>query len=128
MLISGAACSVFAFVAAGQSAKTPVTTQRGTSVVMTAEKAIELAEQGHCKEGMGMLKRTLSSSADGDMKKRAGLLGVRCAMTLDDRVAVGEFLGVLSRAFPRDPEVLYVTIHAYSDLSTRAAQQLAMTV
>jgi Tfp pilus assembly protein PilF len=76
---------------------------------------------------MATLKRTLANGADADMKKRAGLLGVRCAMTLDDRAAAGEFLGVLVRAFPRDPEVLYVTVHAYSDLSTRAAQELAVT-
>jgi tetratricopeptide (TPR) repeat protein len=31
----------------------------------------------------------------------------------------------LNREFPSDPEVLYVTTHAFSDLSTRAALQLA---
>jgi tetratricopeptide (TPR) repeat protein len=33
----------------------------------------------------------------------------------------------LNRDFPSDPDVLYVTTHAYSDLSTRAALQLAGT-
>jgi Tfp pilus assembly protein PilF len=94
---------------------------------MTAEKAMELAEQGRCKEAMAALKRTLASAADADVKKRAGLLGLRCAMTADDRASAGEFLQGLGRAFPRDPEVLYMTVHAYSDLSTRAAQQLAAT-
>jgi tetratricopeptide (TPR) repeat protein len=36
-----------------------------------------------------------------------------------------DFLAVLSRDFPRDPEVLYAAIHAYSDLSLRASQDLA---
>jgi tetratricopeptide (TPR) repeat protein len=34
---------------------------------------------------------------------------------------------MLSRQFPHDPEVLYVLTHAYSDLSTRAARELATT-
>jgi len=88
---------------------------------------MELAEQGHCKEAMGTLKRTVASETDAEVKKRAGLLGLRCAMTVDDRASAGEFLQGLGRAFPRDPEVLYMTVHAYSDLSTRAAQQLAAT-
>ncbi len=83
--------------------------------------------EGNCKEAMGALKRTLASATDSDIKKRAGLLGLRCAMTADDRASAGEFLQGLGRAFPRDPEVLYMTVHAYSDLSTRAAQQLAVT-
>jgi tetratricopeptide (TPR) repeat protein len=33
----------------------------------------------------------------------------------------------LSHEFPNDPEVLSLSVHTYSDLSTRAAQQLAMT-
>jgi tetratricopeptide (TPR) repeat protein len=33
----------------------------------------------------------------------------------------------LNREFPADPDVLYVTTHAFSDLSTRAALQLANT-
>lgn len=94
---------------------------------MTAEKAMELAEQGRCKEAMVTLMRTLAKATDSDVKKRAGLLGLRCAMTADDRTSAGEFLQGLGRAFPQDPEVLYMTVHAYSDLSTRAAQQLAAT-
>ena len=88
---------------------------------------MELAEQGRCKEAMATLKRTLSSGSDAEQRKRAGLLGLRCAMTADDRASAGDFLQGLSRAFPRDPEVLYMLVHAYSDLSTRAAQQLAET-
>src|SRR5436305_15026653 len=35
------------------------------------------------------------------------------------------FLVVLSRDFPRDPEVLYASTHAFSDLSLLTSQQLA---
>jgi Tfp pilus assembly protein PilF len=120
--MSGAACSVFAFVATGQAVK-PAAAAR--SQAMTSAKAMELGEQGHCKEAMAALKRTLATSADAGEKKRVGLLGVRCAMTTGDRVSAEEFLQKLGRAFPHDPEVLYVTVHAYADLSTRAAQELA---
>ena len=34
---------------------------------------------------------------------------------------------MLNREFPNDPEVLFLSVHTYSDLSTKAAQQLAMT-
>jgi tetratricopeptide (TPR) repeat protein len=46
-------------------------------------------------------------------------------MTLAKPEASVDFLEILARDFPNDPEVLYVLVHAYSDLSTRAAQELA---
>ncbi len=36
-----------------------------------------------------------------------------------------EFLSVLSRDFPHDPEALYAATHAYSDLAMRSSQDLA---
>lgn len=123
--MSGAACSVFAFIAAGQSAKAPATSTPRSAI--SSERAMELAEQGRCKEAMGTLKRIVASGVDGEQRKRAGLLGVRCAMTTGDVASAGELLQLLGRAFPRDPEVLYVTVHAYSDLSARAARELALS-
>jgi tetratricopeptide (TPR) repeat protein len=46
-------------------------------------------------------------------------------MTLNQLDNALDFLQVLGREFPKDPEVLYISTHAYSDLSTRASQQLA---
>src|SRR6058998_3557549 len=37
------------------------------------------------------------------------------------------FVQMLSREFPNDPEVLYLTVHLYSDLSIRASQKLLQT-
>jgi tetratricopeptide (TPR) repeat protein len=91
---------------------------------MTTEKAITLAEQGHCKESVSALKRAMAATAEADLKKKVGVLGLRCAMTLDDRDSVGEFLRQLHKLFPKDPEILFITVHAYSDLSTRTAQEL----
>src|SRR5580704_8443879 len=46
-------------------------------------------------------------------------------MSLNQPDAALSFLQVLTRDFPHDPDVLYLAVHAYSDLSTRAAQELA---
>ena len=46
-------------------------------------------------------------------------------MTLHQNDAALEFLDLLAREFPKDPEALYVAVHAYSDLSTLSSQKLA---
>jgi tetratricopeptide (TPR) repeat protein len=92
---------------------------------LTPERAIALAEQGRCREAIPILRKTVTTSASKDERKRAGLMGLRCAMTADDRLVAGELLGQLGRQFPNDPEVLYLAAHAYSDLSMRAAGELA---
>jgi tetratricopeptide (TPR) repeat protein len=48
-------------------------------------------------------------------------------MLLNQTEAALDFLRLLNHEFPKDPEVLSLSVHTYSDLSTRAAQQLAMT-
>ncbi len=48
-------------------------------------------------------------------------------MLINQTGAAVDFLQMLNREFPGDPEVLYLSVHTYSDLSTRAAQRLAMT-
>jgi len=62
-----------------------------------------------------------------DIRKNAGVLGVRCSLALDDRDSTLDFARLLSKRFPRDPEVLFVLVHVYSDLSTRVAQDLGRT-
>jgi tetratricopeptide (TPR) repeat protein len=98
----------------------------GTPSPLITERAMDLAQQGRCKEALPALRRALTgTTADPDTKKSAGILGLRCAMTLDDRDAVADLLRQLHKQFPQDPEVLFVTVHVYSDLSTRTAQDLA---
>jgi len=115
---------VLSLLAQGPPAPAPV----GSGSTVTTEKAVELAEQGHCKEALQPLKRAMADSATAaDLRKRAGVLGVRCALEVDDRDAAASFLQLLHKQFPLDPDVLYVVVHAYSDLSTRAAQDLGRT-
>ena len=93
----------------------------------SAERAVSLAQSGHCKEALPLLKQTTSHTADKDLKRSVGFAGVRCAMMTDQPDAAEDFLRLLNREFPRDPEVLYLSVHTYSDLSTRAAAELATT-
>jgi tetratricopeptide (TPR) repeat protein len=92
-----------------------------------AEHAATLAESGRCAEALPALVRAAPHITDKELQKRIGLDGVRCATTLQQQEPLQDFLRMLSRQFPHDPEVLYVLTHAYSDLSSRAAQELAQT-
>jgi tetratricopeptide (TPR) repeat protein len=99
----------------------------GADASAAARRAVEIAAKGQCAEALPSLRRTIAKLTDPNLKRKAGLSGVRCSMTLGRPEAATEFLQVLGHDFPGDPEVLYVLVHAYSDLSTRAAQELART-
>jgi len=90
-----------------------------------AERATTLAESGHCAEAMPLLRKAIRQPFAADLKKRIGLDGLHCAMTHETPYESLEFLLVLNRDFPHDPEVLYAATHAYSDLSMRTSQDLA---
>jgi tetratricopeptide (TPR) repeat protein len=89
------------------------------------ERALKLAESGHCTEALPLLHKAIHQTTSHDLKKRVGLDGLHCAMTHDVPYESLEFLVVLSRDYPHDPEVLYAATHAYSDLSMRSSQDLA---
>lgn len=91
-----------------------------------ARKAVALAEGGHCGDALPALRRSIRQISDKDLKRKAGLAGMHCAMTLDRPDAALDFLQVMAHEFPNDPDVLYAEVHAFSDLSTRASQELAM--
>jgi tetratricopeptide (TPR) repeat protein len=95
-------------------------------VASSAERAVSLAQSGHCTEALPLLKQS-TSHAEKDLKRSAGFAGVRCAMLADQPDAAQDFLRFLNREFPHDPEVLYLSVHTYSDLSSRAAAELATT-
>jgi tetratricopeptide (TPR) repeat protein len=98
-----------------------------TGVGLTATQAVELAEQGRCKEAVPALKRVMNSKGPSDIRKNAGVLGLRCSFALQNDDAAMEFARLLGQQFPEDPDVLFVLVHAYSDLSTHVAQQLGRT-
>jgi tetratricopeptide (TPR) repeat protein len=102
-------------------------TNAAAETTASAEKATTLAEQGRCAEAVSTLKRVLSGQGPAEVRKKAGVLGLRCALSMDNRDSTLDFLRLLNHQFPEDPEVLFVLVHAYSDLSSRVAQNLANT-
>jgi tetratricopeptide (TPR) repeat protein len=106
-----------------QTAKSPPAEEATAS----AQRAIKLAQTGHCEEAVPALRRVSARISDKALKRTASFAGVRCAMLINQTDAAVEFLRIANREFPNDPEVLSLSVHTYSDLSTRAAQQLAMT-
>ena len=102
-------------------------TPRKSPPQINAAAVIQLAETGHCYEALPQLKIALPQIKDIDLKRRAGMVGVRCAMTLNDAGTAISFLAWLNHEFPHDPAVLYLSTHVYSDLSIRASQELLYT-
>ena len=103
----------------------PAKKASAASPASDAGRAVNLAETGRCSQAIPLLKKAIHQTTDNELKKRIGLDGLRCAMTRNTPYEALEFLAVLSRDFPRDPEVLYAATHAYSDLSMSASQTLA---
>lgn len=89
--------------------------------------AVSLAENGHCSEALPLLRKSIAQAQtkDREIRLKTAVNGVRCAMTLHQIDFALEFLRVLTREFPKDPDALYVSVHAYSDLSTMTSQKLA---
>jgi tetratricopeptide (TPR) repeat protein len=92
---------------------------------MTADKAVALAEQGHCKEALPALRRIVASPGPLEGRRTAGITGLRCTSALDNIDATLDFARLLSHDFSNDPEILFMLVHTYSDLSGRVAQELA---
>ena len=101
--------------------------QAAKQAPLAPQRAIKLAQNGRCEEALPALKRASQPGADKTVRRTAAFAGVRCAMLINQTGAAVDFLQMLNREFPNDPEVLFLSVHTYSDLSTKAAQQLAMT-
>jgi tetratricopeptide (TPR) repeat protein len=101
--------------------------QPGRPATPSVASVTQLAESGHCREAMPLLKTAVARAIEPETKKRLGLDAVHCAMTLHDLDSAVGFIRGLSSAFPNDPEVLYLTVHVFSDLSIRASQKLMVS-
>ena len=99
----------------------------GADASSSAQRGISLAAKGRCQEALPLLKKSAPHLADKQLKYRALMATARCGMSLDQTQSAVEALLVLNREFPHDPDVLYSTTHFYSELASRAAQELAAT-
>lgn len=91
------------------------------------ERGIKLADAGHCPEATAVLNKQWRKAADRELRLKAGISLVRCATKLDQLDVAEEALYQLNHDYPRDPDVLFLSVHAYSDLSARSSQILATT-
>lgn len=105
------------------AADAPKKTQAPDSAA-AASHGTQLAESGHCDQALPLLTKSAARLADTDLKKTVGLDGIKCAMAMNRMDAALDFIRMLQRGFPKDPQVLYVATHVYSDLSMRASQEL----
>ena len=92
-----------------------------------ATQAIMLAQKGRCREALPILKKSTLQITDKQLRYQAEMMTARCSMSLDQTEAAVRALLLLNREFPRDPDVLYTTTHFYSELASRASQELAAT-
>ena len=90
-----------------------------------SQHGLDLAKAGRCREAVQLLRKSIAQSPDMEFKRAAGFAALRCAMVTNQFDAAQDFLRALIREFPSDPEVLYTEVHTYSDLATRASQELA---
>jgi tetratricopeptide (TPR) repeat protein len=85
---------------------------------------VSLAEGGQCREALPYLEKDAPRITDLHLKRVVETDAVRCAMALDQPDKAVDFLRWLNRDFPDDPEILYLNVHVYSDLSISASQRL----
>jgi tetratricopeptide (TPR) repeat protein len=107
------------FLAAQTAEKAPL------GAPSSIERAIDLVAKGRCPEALPLLKNSISRLTDKQLEYRAAMATARCAMSLDQAQTAVNALWILKRDFPKDPEVLYIMTHYFSQLATRAAQEIA---
>jgi tetratricopeptide (TPR) repeat protein len=115
--------AAFCVVAGAQTPPPPPAKALQTAPVDPVAVA-RLLDTGNCAEALPSARKAYTRTSDKDLKRRLGAGAVRCAMALNDSSTAGDFVGLLNRDFPRDADVLYLTVHTYSDLSLRASQAL----
>ena len=91
----------------------------------SAQRGLQLAEQGFCKEALPVLRKSIGHVAKKKMRYNVEMATAQCGMSAGQEDAIVEALVLLRREFPRDPKVLYTATHFYSELASHAAQELA---
>jgi Tfp pilus assembly protein PilF len=112
--------SVLAIASSAQTVRTP-------APPAVAQKVVSLADSGHCQEALPQLIKLEGHIQGNELKRKAGLAGVKCSMAANDASHAVSFLVRLNQEFPHDPAVLYLSSHVYSDLSLRASNELLST-
>ena len=92
------------------------------------QHAIDLALKGECTEAMPLLDQAMrDSTVVQDSKRSVSFAGVRCSMLLNRQTDALSFLAWLQQAYPKDPDVLFLSVHVFSELSERNSKELLDT-
>lgn len=86
-----------------------------------------LAEDGKCEQALPYLEKDFPRISDPALKRMIGADAVRCEMALGQSDRAADLVPALSKQFPNDPEVLYLSGHVYSELATQASERLLET-
>jgi tetratricopeptide (TPR) repeat protein len=117
---------VIVFLAGGILAGQTVKKRAPSPDPAAAQRALKLAEEGHCKEALPALLRAVPHLTDKELRYHAAMGQARCAMAVDDTQNAVSALIFLKREFPDDPEVLFICTHYFSQLAMRSSQELAV--
>jgi tetratricopeptide (TPR) repeat protein len=91
----------------------------------SARRAISLVEEGRCREALPTLEHAVPRLVDKQLRYNGGMAEARCAMALKRDATAIAAMEQLRREFPDDPEVLYITVHYFSELAMKASEELA---
>ncbi len=108
-------------------APAPARPARPPAASPLTDDGTKLAENGHCEEALPLLKRAFARVTAKEQRKHIGLNLVKCALETDAVDPAIATLRTLNREFPNDPDVLYLSVHIYSEQSLRASRALVRT-
>lgn len=88
------------------------------------KRGIDLAAKGQCEEALPLLRKFTPNVTVKELRYRALMATVRCAMKQRDDRAAADTLLDMKREFPEDPEVLYMTSQFFLGIAEGASQEL----
>ncbi len=122
-LACGALLAVPAFA---QAPRNPSAAGTSSIAASPLDRAFDLAAKGRCEEALPLLRKLSAHVAVKELKYRALMATVRCAMKQrDDRTAADTLLD-MKREFQEDPEVLYMTSQFFLGIAEGASQELTV--
>jgi len=122
-LISLAFLTASAFA---QAPPSPSPASSSSSVASPVGRGIDLAAKGRCEEALALLKKFTAGLTVKELKYRALMATIRCAMKLRDDRTTADTLFDMKREFPEDPEVLYMTSQFFLGIAEGASQELTV--
>ena len=119
---------VLSFLLAAASPAPGQTPASAPSAPSAAEQGVKLAWDNHCQEAMPLLDQAMMDGTLGDEARRpVAYAGVMCSMTLNQELDALSFLAWLRRHYPTDPDVLFMSVNVYTELSDRNHAELIKT-